>query len=61
MIAQLYTLEDLAKILKKSKSTVNKRWKQWSSEGRIGKPLLVEGRPRFYEKDIEKLLKSFES
>ena len=56
---ELLTLTDVARLLKRSKSFVFKEWRGWVKEGM--RPIRVSGReggrPLFYKKDIERLLK----
>ena len=58
-LQSLYTLKDLAKILSKSPTNIYHNWHRWVNEGRL-KVLFVGGRPRFQQKSVEKLIKSFE-
>lgn len=56
---KLYTLEDIAEILRKSRKTVYMRWRQWKAEGRIKVALRVGNEWRFPESEIKRLVKSF--
>ncbi|MCK9554955.1 helix-turn-helix domain-containing protein [bacterium] len=59
-IEQLYSLEDIAKLLRLSKKTVYNKWKLWKAEGRIKKVYRVGGVWRFPEPTIRGLIDSFE-
>ena len=58
-MTKLLTIPELAETLRRSPTTIYHQWKKWHSEGRM-KVTLIGGRPHFSEKEVDKLIKSFE-